>query len=482
MEGHADAHRGRQHDRRFQRSPLADGQRPGEFAGTVEHRGAGRHRPIEQRVQRVGNDRGHTGAVLGDGGMADAHAGHIGDRVVRAGGQQSDLDAAVAWAWALLQPLLRHAAESTTTAYGGISWSTTTFAIIGLGGIGSATAWFAARAGRSVIGLERFDLGGHHHGASHDHSRIIRHSYHTPHYVDLTRHAYDAWRSSRPTAARPACTSPAGSTCFPTARRSNRDVPGFDAGLRDRIRRTDSDGSDDSLAGVARRGRHRGAVPGRHRHRLAGSHGAVAATPGGRSRRRVARQRNVWRSNPTTVVIRLADGDACAPSWSRPMRGRSLIAPLGTSLPLVAPRAGHVLRHRVAECEGSSRCGSGWTTRRSTASRLRAARREDRPGLRRVPWIPTLVASNRTRDPGAHRCVQRRRSPVASVRPVDDHLSLHAPPDRDFVSTLPDHPMSRSAPVTATSSSPGSARPWPRWPPATNRGATSHHSDSAGRP
>jgi sarcosine oxidase len=42
--------------------------------------------------------------------------------------------------------------------------------------------------------VERFELGGHHRGASHDHSRIIRHSYHTPHYVHLTRLAYDAWR------------------------------------------------------------------------------------------------------------------------------------------------------------------------------------------------------------------------------------------------------------------------------------------------
>ncbi|MEO7369827.1 MAG: FAD-dependent oxidoreductase, partial [Ilumatobacteraceae bacterium] len=67
-------------------------------------------------------------------------------------------------------------------------------AVIGLGGIGSATAWFATRDARSVIGLERFDLGGHYRGASHDHSRIIRHSYHTPHYVGLTRLAYDAWR------------------------------------------------------------------------------------------------------------------------------------------------------------------------------------------------------------------------------------------------------------------------------------------------
>ena len=67
-------------------------------------------------------------------------------------------------------------------------------AIVGLGGVGSAAAWFAARAGQSVIGLERFALGGHHHGASHDHSRIIRHSYHTEHYVNLTHGAYDAWR------------------------------------------------------------------------------------------------------------------------------------------------------------------------------------------------------------------------------------------------------------------------------------------------
>ncbi len=67
-------------------------------------------------------------------------------------------------------------------------------AIVGLGGIGSATAFFAARGGRRVIGLERFELGGHARGASHDHSRIIRRSYHTEHYVRLTAAAYDAWR------------------------------------------------------------------------------------------------------------------------------------------------------------------------------------------------------------------------------------------------------------------------------------------------
>jgi sarcosine oxidase len=66
--------------------------------------------------------------------------------------------------------------------------------VVGLGAIGSAAAyWLARRLGRRVLGLEQFALG-HEHGASEDHSRIIRLSYHNPGYVDLARHAYDAWR------------------------------------------------------------------------------------------------------------------------------------------------------------------------------------------------------------------------------------------------------------------------------------------------
>ena len=68
----------------------------------------------------------------------------------------------------------------------------TNIAIVGLGALGSAAAWEAARRGYSVIGLEQFELG-HDRGASHDTSRILRHSYHTPHYVELTFRAYDAW-------------------------------------------------------------------------------------------------------------------------------------------------------------------------------------------------------------------------------------------------------------------------------------------------
>ena len=46
-------------------------------------------------------------------------------------------------------------------------------AVIGLGGLGSAAACWAARMGARVVGLEQFPLG-HDRGGSHDHSRLIR--------------------------------------------------------------------------------------------------------------------------------------------------------------------------------------------------------------------------------------------------------------------------------------------------------------------
>src|SRR3954454_12646235 len=64
--------------------------------------------------------------------------------------------------------------------------------VVGLGALGSATCMELARRGRPVLGRERFDLG-HSRGASHDTSRILRHSYHTPGYVRLTQEAYDDW-------------------------------------------------------------------------------------------------------------------------------------------------------------------------------------------------------------------------------------------------------------------------------------------------
>ena len=67
------------------------------------------------------------------------------------------------------------------------------YGVVGLGGIGSGSAyWLARRAGDDVLGLEQFALG-HDRGASEDHSRIIRLAYHTSQYVELAKSSYDAW-------------------------------------------------------------------------------------------------------------------------------------------------------------------------------------------------------------------------------------------------------------------------------------------------
>jgi sarcosine oxidase len=64
--------------------------------------------------------------------------------------------------------------------------------VVGLGAFGSGAAFWLAKRGARVLGLEQFDLG-HARGSSHDWSRIIRLSYFTPGYVRLAQEAYAAW-------------------------------------------------------------------------------------------------------------------------------------------------------------------------------------------------------------------------------------------------------------------------------------------------
>ncbi|XP_070562766.1 peroxisomal sarcosine oxidase-like isoform X2 [Ptychodera flava] len=64
------------------------------------------------------------------------------------------------------------------------------YIVVGCGGIGSAAVyWLSKRAGKEVLGIERFQLG-HHHGGSQDYSRVIRTDYPEECYLKLVRDAY----------------------------------------------------------------------------------------------------------------------------------------------------------------------------------------------------------------------------------------------------------------------------------------------------
>ena len=66
--------------------------------------------------------------------------------------------------------------------------------VLGLGGMGSATAYHLARRGQRVLGLDVFERG-HTRGSSHGRSRIIREAYYAaPEYVPLVQRSYALWR------------------------------------------------------------------------------------------------------------------------------------------------------------------------------------------------------------------------------------------------------------------------------------------------
>jgi sarcosine oxidase len=90
---------------------------------------------------------------------------------------------------------------------------------LGLGGLGSSTAyWLGRAAGRDVLGLEQFELG-HLRGESQDHSRIIRLSYHTPGYVQLAKRAYATWAILEADAKQPCILKTGGLDLAPRASR-----------------------------------------------------------------------------------------------------------------------------------------------------------------------------------------------------------------------------------------------------------------------
>jgi len=67
--------------------------------------------------------------------------------------------------------------------------------VVGLGGMGSATAYHLAQRGARVLGLEQFGMA-HDQGSSHGKTRVIRQAYYEgPDYVPLLLRAYDLWHA-----------------------------------------------------------------------------------------------------------------------------------------------------------------------------------------------------------------------------------------------------------------------------------------------
>ncbi|GAB4385718.1 MAG: N-methyl-L-tryptophan oxidase [Elainellaceae cyanobacterium] len=64
--------------------------------------------------------------------------------------------------------------------------------VLGAGGMGSAAAYYLAKAGQKVLLLEQFELN-HQKGSSYGHSRAIRYAYDHPIYINLMRAAYPLW-------------------------------------------------------------------------------------------------------------------------------------------------------------------------------------------------------------------------------------------------------------------------------------------------
>ena len=76
-------------------------------------------------------------------------------------------------------------------------------AVVGLGAMGSMTAWRLARDGARVIGFEQFGLG-HDRGAAGGESRLFRMAYHEgAEYVPLLRRARELWDELSEDSGRP---------------------------------------------------------------------------------------------------------------------------------------------------------------------------------------------------------------------------------------------------------------------------------------
>ena len=239
-----------------------------------------------------------------------------------------------------------------------------------------------ARRGQRVLGLERFELG-HRRGASHDSSRILRHSYHTPAYVRLTQEAYADWAALERWSGEQLVTVTGGLDLFPpdpaipmddyTASLADVGIPFELLDVAEIGRRWPQFSLPDGTVGLYQE---RGAIVPAARTTALMQKLAVAAgaelrgsaqvliavrwwRPGHRRARRCHGHRRSRRGLRGRVDQRGAGRPrTCTCRWRRRWSRRRTSRPLGPA----------------ASRRTTCRCGSGWTTRPSTASPATASR------------------------------------------------------------------------------------------------------------
>ena len=339
-----------------------------------------------------------------------------------------------------------------------------------------------ARRGHRVVGLERFELG-HARGASHDTSRILRHSYHTPAYVRLTQEAYADWAGLERDAG-DAAWSPrsAGSTCSRRTRRSARST---------------TSQSLDEVGHRLRRARRRaevmqrwpqfrlppgtlGAAPGRRRDRAGRPRhrGACRTRPGGTVPTCATAQPGARAARPRRrgVEVTTPDGEmhcrglvVCADAWINDVLGG-----LGHADPARGdPRAGDLLRAAGPADVRSRPAAAVDLDGRPVVLRLPDLRRADRQGgagLRRPGRRP-----RDGRDDASPTRRWRRGSPRTCARMLPGQrgagavaaLPVHADPRPRLRDGSPSRATraswSGSAPRTGSSSRRPSAGCSPTW-------------------
>ncbi len=141
--------------------------------------------------------------------------------------------------------------------------------VLGVGGIGAAAAyWLARRGPGSVLAIEQYRLG-HDRGASEDHSRIIRHSYHSTDYTSLTRAAYEHVRELEDETGLPLVRLTGGLHLAPNDAAGNAEIASYGTGAgraRARVRGHGRDRGAGALAAVAGRVRRHRPLSSRDRH------------------------------------------------------------------------------------------------------------------------------------------------------------------------------------------------------------------------